>query len=53
MQSTSSRIWTRVDVSISNDDNHYIAGTSSYMYESFFLLLSYKEIGLSSTGNGN
>ena len=28
MQSVSSRIWTRVAVSISDDDNHYITGTS-------------------------
>ena len=28
MQSLASRIWTRVAVSISNDDNHYITGTS-------------------------
>ena len=31
MQSVSSRIWTRVAVSISNDDNHYTTGTSEYM----------------------
>ena len=28
MQSASSRIWTRVAMSISNDDNHYTTGTS-------------------------
>ena len=28
MQSASSRIWTRVTVSISYDDNHYTTGTS-------------------------
>ena len=28
MQPASSRIWTRVAVSISYDDNHYITGTS-------------------------
>ena len=28
MQSVSSRIWTRVAVSISCDDNHYTTGTS-------------------------
>ena len=27
MQSASSRIWTRVAVSISYDDNHYTTGT--------------------------
>ena len=31
MQSVSSRIWTRVTVSISDDDNHYTAGTSIYL----------------------
>ena len=30
MQSVSSRIWTRVAVSISYDDNHYTTGTSFY-----------------------
>ena len=29
MQSVSSRIWTRVAVSISHDDNHYTTGTSN------------------------
>ena len=28
MQSVSSRVWTRVAVSISYDDNHYTTGTS-------------------------
>ena len=28
MQSVSARIWTRVTVSISYDDNHYTTGTS-------------------------
>ena len=32
MQSVSSRIWTRVAVSISYDDNHYTTGTSIHMY---------------------
>ena len=33
MQSISSRIWTRVAVSIAYDDNHYTTGTSSdYIY---------------------
>ena len=31
MQSVSSRIWTRVAVSISYDNNHYTAGTSYYV----------------------
>ena len=30
MQSVSSRIWTRVAVSISYDDNHYTTGTSKW-----------------------
>ena len=29
MQSDSSRVWTRVTVSISYDNNHYITGTST------------------------
>ena len=29
MQLVSARIWTRVAVSISYDDNHYITGTSN------------------------
>ena len=28
MQSASSRVWTRIAVSISYDDNHYTTGTS-------------------------
>ena len=35
MQSVSSRIWTRVAVSISYDDNHYTTGTSLFFF--FFL----------------
>ena len=31
MQSVSSRIWTRVTVSISYDDNDYTTGTSSVL----------------------
>ena len=31
MQSVSSRIWTRVAVSISSDDNHYTTGTSNHV----------------------
>ena len=30
MQSVSSRIWTRIVVSISYDDNHYPTGTSRF-----------------------
>ena len=32
MQSVSSRIWTRVAVSISYDDNHYTTGTSNFIF---------------------
>ena len=32
MQSVSSRIWTRVAVSISYDDNHYTTSTSYIIY---------------------
>ena len=32
MQSVRSRIWTRVDVSISCDDNHYTTGTYNGWY---------------------
>ena len=32
MQSVSSRIWTRVVVSISYNDNHYTTGTFYYIY---------------------
>ena len=32
MQSVSSRIWTRVTVSISYDDNRYTTDTSKYVY---------------------
>ena len=33
MQSVSSRIWTRVAVSISYDDNGYTTGTSMLCYD--------------------
>ena len=32
MQAVSSKIWTRVAVSISYDDNYYITGTSTTVY---------------------
>ena len=32
MLSVLSRIWTRVAVSISNDDNHFTTGTAQYIY---------------------
>ena len=32
MQWASSRIWTRIAVSISNDDNHYTTGTKKVVY---------------------
>ena len=40
MQSVSSRIWTRVAVSISYDDNHYTTGTS----ESYDIYIYIKKI---------
>ena len=42
MQSVSSRIWTRVTVSISYDDNHYTTGTSI----KFFIWLSILFLGV-------
>ena len=33
MQSVSSRIWTRVAVFISNDDNDYTTGTSFFVIQ--------------------
>ena len=33
MQSVSSRIWTRITVSIAYDDNHYTTGTSFELSE--------------------
>ena len=36
MQSASSRIWTRVAVYISYDDNHYTSGTSETGLKSEF-----------------
>ena len=42
MQSVSSRIWTRVAVSISYDDNHYttemISSVISFLIENYFAL---------------
>ena len=35
MQSVSSRIWTRVAVSISYDDNHYTTGTRTVNYRPY------------------
>ena len=44
MQSVSSRIWTRVAVSISYDDNHCTMGTSgNYLYKRDKLFLKIKE----------
>ena len=40
MQSVSSRIWTRVAVFISYDDNHYTTGTSHFiLFIVYFILL--------------
>ena len=38
MQPLQSRIWTRVAVSISYDDNHYTTGTSYLQFELEFTL---------------
>ena len=40
MQSVSSRIWTRVAVPISYDDNHYTTGTSRKILMIFFISAS-------------
>ena len=42
MQSASSKIWTRVAVSISYDDNHYITGTSQKDYKEYYLNIYFK-----------
>ena len=44
MQSVSSRIWTRVAVSISYDDSHYTTGTSSMYLLLFTVGLPYNRI---------
>ena len=41
MQSVSSRIWTRVAVFISYDDNHYTTDTSTMAYEPLSVLYIY------------
>ena len=46
MQSVSSRIWTRVAVSISNDDNHYTMGTYSKRYQKEWI---HKHVSLTKT----
>ena len=57
MQSVSSRIWTRVTVSISYDNNHYTMGTSSndndnnlfaqfQVYYIYIILIIFKQIFL-------
>ena len=38
MQSVSSKIWTRIAVSISHDDNHYTMGTSNFFFFNVFIL---------------
>ena len=46
MHSVSSRIWTRVAVSISYDDNHYTTGTSvsQLLFDILFDIVKKKEI---------
>ena len=48
MQSASSMIWTRVTVSISYDDNHYITGTGllHFTLDAHLILLSVKQGGI-------
>ena len=41
MQSVLSRIWTRVAVFISYDDNHYTTGTSKIIDYKYFKIGSY------------
>ena len=53
MQSFSSRIWTRVAVSISYDDNHYTTDIISYNELSFLVRRSPKHIILIVGGNMN
>ena len=40
MQSVSPKIWTRVAVSISYDDNHYTTGTSISSYNAFYEVIA-------------
>ena len=40
MQSVSARIWTRVTVSISFDDNHYTTGTSFLYITSIYIYVN-------------
>ena len=47
MQSVSYKIWTRVAVSISYNDNHYTASTSTLLYGikySYVILIIFKQI---------
>ena len=39
MQSVSSRIWTRIAVSISYDDNHYTTGTTKIINNQLYIKL--------------
>ena len=45
MQSVSSKIWTRIAVSISYDDNHYAMGTSTILLNTkstiYLMLMNY------------
>ena len=41
MQSVSSRIWTRVAMSISYDDNHYTTGTFFVAYQLLYFFKKY------------
>ena len=46
MQSVSSRVWTRVAVSISYDDNNYTTGTLLYYFISLLYIIFYYYISL-------
>ena len=46
MQSISSRIWTRVVVSISYDDNHYTMGTSNFILLMSYFVIRYDQLRL-------
>ena len=52
MQSVSSRIWTRVAVSTSCDDNHYTTGISIDISVSKFQSDDYVNLGMNTFGKG-
>ena len=53
MQTDSSRIWTRVAMSISDDDNHYTTGTCDIVVSEFELQSRYYvDFWSNALGNG-